>query len=104
MSGSGSRAELLAVLRQNREGVWSDLLPAVTLSTAALRKFDENGEPTGRLRITRVQRQALKQQLEKQFGPSVRKGMQTGQPYLRAAAGGLYAFLANPKWRASDDA
>jgi hypothetical protein len=101
--GGGSTAELFAVLRQNMEGVWSDLLPAVTLSTAALRKFDDNGKSTRDLRITRAQRQALKQQLEKQFGPSVRKGMQAGQPYPRAAAGGLYSFISDSKWRASDD-
>jgi|SRR5882724_9756598 len=99
--GVGTRAQELATIRQNQDAAWNDLLPAVALTTYALVKYDE-GKPTGRLRITKAQRQALKHQLEETFGLSVRKGMLVGQSYLRAAAGGLYTFLDNPKWRASD--
>jgi len=101
--GRGTLAEQFATIQHDQEAAWKDLMPAVALSTYSLIKYDE-GKPTGRLRITKAQRRALKRQLEETFGPSVRKGMQVGQTYLRAAAGGLYSFLENPKWHASDAA
>lgn len=100
--GPGTVAELMAVLRQNRDGAWSDLLTAAGLASHALVSY-EGGKSTKVLRITKAQRRTLKRQLEERFGPSIRKGPQTGQTYLLAAAGLLYEFLGSQKWRSSDE-
>ena len=99
----GTMSDLIATVRQQSEGVWSDLMQAIILSTQTLRTFEENGTNARRLRVTKAERQRLKRDIERIFGASVRKGMHTGQNYLTTAAAGLYSFLGNRQSRSSDE-
>jgi hypothetical protein len=76
--GMGTASERIANLGVMMDDAWKMLPLAVIGATYSLPKFDGD-KPTGRFRITRPQRQALLRALEKQFGSSVRAGMQAGQ-------------------------
>ncbi len=103
--GNGTVSERLATTRHNLDIAWEKLMGSFLMTTYALVTYDDRGRLTHRFRITKVQRQGLKQQLVKEFGPSVRKGLRKEQAYsyFRAATIKMYGFLADPKWRPSDD-
>lgn len=98
----GAAMDRLTTLGVRSDDVWKLLPLAIVSSTYSLPKFDGQN-PTGRFRITSSQRRELMQSLEKQFGASVRQGMRAGQHALDGAAGVLYQFLADRKWRSADE-
>jgi hypothetical protein len=100
--GQGTISERFATMRQNSDGAWNELMQAIAVTAHVLVKYEGNS-PSNRLRITKAQREALKKQLVETLGPSVKKGMQTGQTYLVASGSALYQFLSDPKWHASDE-
>ncbi len=105
MPGAGTTSKRLATIRHDLDIAWEKLTGSLLMTTYALVTYDDKGKLTRRFRITNAERQALKQQLVKEFGPSVRKGFRKGQSYsyFRVTTIELYRFLADPKWRASDD-
>jgi len=88
---------------QRKDEAMSQLVTAAVLSTRVLVEFRE-GEPTGRLLVTKTERQGLKAALEKRFGKAIRGGMKVGQDPMTAAAAGWYQVLADTKLRSFDDA
>jgi len=100
--GQGTTSNVLATIRSNSDGAWNDLMQAVAVTSHVMVKFDGDA-PAKNLRITKAQREALKKQLVSTFGPSVKKGMQTGQTYLVASGAALYQFLSDPTRHASDE-
>jgi hypothetical protein len=69
----------------------------------ALVKFTDSGGPTGRLKITRIQRRQLAAHVEAVFELSIRGGPHQDQNVLETAASGIHGFLLDPQWRAADD-
>lgn len=101
--GMGTVLDRLTDIGAQMDEMWKILPMSVIAATYVLPQYGAAGQPTGRFRITRAERQRLLQTLEKQFGLSVRVGMQAGQHALDGAAGVLYQFLADRKWRSVDD-
>jgi hypothetical protein len=86
---------------QWKDQAWGEFLVASAESLGVL--VERQGEAlTGRLLVTKAERQALKAQLEKAFGKSIRRGRSEEQDPLTAVAAGWYEVLANPGFRSLD--
>jgi len=61
------------------------------------------GKPTGRLRLTGVERKKLETTILEKFGDAVRAGPSTENDFATNAAAGWYQVLANEEFRAADE-
>jgi len=86
---------------ERKDEAMNQLVTAAVLSTRVVVEFRE-GEPTGRLLVTKTERQGLKAALEKRFGKAIRGGMKVGQDPMTAAAAGWYQVLADATLRPFD--
>jgi hypothetical protein len=77
------------------------LLEAAALSTNALVRY-ENDRAIG-FEITSQQRLQLLKKLERGFGPAVKAGAKADQLPPQAAAGLLYGFISDRKWKSIDE-
>jgi hypothetical protein len=102
--GSGDLVDRFTTLQTQRGEMWKLLLPGAAGTTHGLVKFTDQGAPTGRLRLTRRQRLDALAALEATFGSVVRLGPRAGKAAVDGAAALLYGFIADPQWRAEDDA
>jgi len=62
-----------------------------------------DGKPTGRLRLTGVERKKLETTILEKFGDAVRAGPSIGNDFATNAAAGWYQVLANEEFRAGDE-
>ena len=62
----------------------------------------KDGKPTGRLRLTRAERERLAAELLKKFGDPVRKGPAQDNDFATNAASGWYQVLTNPEYGSAD--
>ena len=53
--------------------------------------------------VTLQQRLQLMKRLESSFAPAVKAGSKAGQLPLQAAAGLLYGFISDRKWKSVDE-
>jgi len=86
---------------REKDQAWLDFLKVAGVSSGVLVEFRDE-KPTGRLLVTRAERQALKARLEKEFGKGIRGGRKDGQDPLTTVAAFWYELLANPDFRGSD--
>jgi hypothetical protein len=89
------------VIRQKDEAM-GDLVVLTAYASTVLVEFQDE-KPTGRLLVTRVERQALKSSLEKKFGKSIQGGMKEGMDPATTVAAHWYFVLADPGARSLDD-
>jgi hypothetical protein len=89
-----------AVQRKNQ--AWGEFLvaSAESLETLVERR---DGSLTGRLLVTKAERQALMAQLKKAFGKSIRRGRSEEQDPLTTVAAGWYEILANSEFHPLDE-
>ena len=71
-------------------------------SLDAVVEFGE-GKPTGRLRLSRAERQELVSTIGKKFGEAVKAGPSTENDFATNAAAGWYQVLTNEEFRAADE-
>jgi hypothetical protein len=90
-----------AILQKDQ--AWGDLMIAAADSVGVLVEFRDD-KLTGRLLVTKEERQSLKSRLEKKFGKSIRGGRKDEQDPPTMVAAGWYEILANPRFRSLDDA
>ena len=81
---------------------WGKFMVALAESIGVVVEF-QDGKPTGRLLVTRPERQALKARLENIFGKEIQGGRKDGQEPLTTIAAAWYDILVNPQFRALDD-
>jgi hypothetical protein len=86
---------------REKDQAWLAFLKVAGVSSGVLVEFRDD-KPTGRLLVTRSERQALKARLEKEFGKSIRGGRKDGQDPLTTVAAFWYELLANPDFRGID--
>jgi|WetSurMetagenome_2_1015567.scaffolds.fasta_scaffold42962_3 hypothetical protein len=97
-----SQDERLAEAIDQKDQAWGKFMVALAESIGAVVEF-QDGKPTGRLLVSRQERQALKSRLEKIFGKEIQDGRKDGQDPLTTIAAAWYEILANPQFRAQDD-
>ncbi|MEI6225326.1 MAG: carbonic anhydrase [Deltaproteobacteria bacterium] len=86
---------------REKDQAWLAFLKVAGVSSRVLVEFRDE-EPTGRLLVTKAERQSLKARLEKEFGKSIRSGRKDGQDPLTTVAAYWYELLANPDFRGLD--
>jgi hypothetical protein len=94
--------ERLAEAIDQKDQAWGKFMVALAESIGVIVEF-QDGKPTGRLFVTRTERQALKSRLEKIFGKEIQGGRKDGPDPLTTIAAAWYELLANPQFRALDD-
>ncbi len=87
---------------REKDQAWLAFLKIAGLSSGVLVEFRDE-KPTGRLLVTKAERQALKARLEKEFGKSIRGGRKDGQDPLTTVAAFWYELLEDPEFRSMDD-
>jgi hypothetical protein len=97
-----SADERLAEAIDRKDQAWGKFMVALAESIGVVVEF-QDGKPTGRLLVTRPERQALKARLEKIFGKEIQGGRKDGQEPLTTIAAAWYEILVNPQFRALDD-
>ena len=96
----GSVMERTATIGVEIDDAWKILPAAVALTTHAMVEMPEgSSEKLSALLLTSAERETLKEELRKVFGPEVALGMKSGRRLLEASAGLLYEFLNNPSWK-----
>jgi hypothetical protein len=101
--GLGRLTARVASLENHRNDMGKLLAATTGTSLYALVAYGDQGQATGRFRLTRRQRVELIQELERVFGDEVRRGLRPGQLWSVGAGGLMHGFLVDPKWRATDD-
>jgi len=86
---------------RQKDEAWLAFLKVAGVSSRVLVEFRDD-QPTGRLLVTRAERQALKARLGKEFGRSIRGGRKDGQDPLTSVAAFWYELLANPGFKEID--
>ncbi len=87
---------------QEKDLAWGKFLVAAAQSIGVLVELRDD-RPTGVLRVTKVERKALRSKLEKTFGKAVEKGQTDEQDPLARVVAGWNGILANPAYRGSDE-
>jgi len=80
---------------------------AQAVAMAAVESLDavvvlEDGKPTGRLRVSQAERQAIEAAIVKRFGDGVRAGPSTENDFATNAASAWYQVFTNPDFKAAD--
>ncbi len=76
---------------------WRTLPRAAVTASRSMVELDADGRSTGRLHVTKSQRDELREILGEAFGPQLEDGVQVGQTPLVSTAAALYQFLANAR-------
>jgi hypothetical protein len=84
-----------------KDEAWLAFLKIAGVSSRVLVEFRDE-KPTGRLLVTKAERQALKSRLEKEFGKSIQGGGKDGQDPITGVAAAWYELLADPGLRGLD--
>ena len=91
--------ERIATIEVKIDDAWKMLPTAVALTTHAMVEMPKDpNEKLSSLVLTSAERETLKEELRKVFGPGVAVGMKSGQRLLEASAGLMYGFLNDP-WK-----
>ncbi|HET8732792.1 MAG TPA: hypothetical protein VFM45_03355, partial [Anaeromyxobacteraceae bacterium] len=83
-----------------KDRAWSEFLLEAAEAVGAVVEM-HGGEPTGKLRVTRAERAAIRARLEKEFGNEVRGPPGEEQEPLLLVATGWYRILGDPLYRAA---
>ena len=94
-------ADRFATHRSALDEAWKQLPVSVATATHGLVRYTFTGRPSAGLRLTWEERAELQAGLLRAFGPSIRDGHRGAQVPLDAAAGLLYGFLGDSKWRSA---
>ncbi len=87
--------ERIATIGVKIDDAWKLLLAAVGATAHAM--VENEGLRT--LILTSAQRETLKGELRRVFGPGVEAGMKAGQRFLEGSAGMMYGFLNDLSWK-----
>lgn len=87
---------------QEKDLAWGKFLVTAAQSMGVLVELRDD-RPTGMLRVTKVERKALRSKLEKTFGKAVEKGKTDEQDPLARVVAGWNGILSNPPYRGSDE-
>lgn len=98
----GIYVEQTAELGAKADDIWKMLPLAAVASTYSIVEADPTTGKLAGLSLTAAQRAEILKKLSDTFGASVQKGMQAGQLSLEAAAGVLYQFLSDKRWKSKD--
>jgi hypothetical protein len=101
--GARTADERMEEAIKQKDQAWGDLMIAAADSVGVLVEFRDE-ELTGRLLVTKEERQGLKSRLEQKFGKSIRGGRKDEQDPPTMVAAGWYEILANPQFRSLDEA
>lgn len=101
--GARTADEQMGEAIQQKDQAWGALMIAAADAVGVLVEFSDE-KLTGRLLVTKEERQNLKSGLEKKFGKSIRGGRKDEQDPPTMVAAGWYEILANPQFRSLDDA
>jgi hypothetical protein len=101
--GPGTADERMEEAIQRKDQAWGDLMIAAADAVGVLVEFRDD-KLTGRLLVTKEERQGLKSRLERKFGKSIRGGRKDEQDPPTMVAAGWYEILANPQFRSLDEA
>jgi hypothetical protein len=92
----------MAEIRVAKQNALKTLTAVIIAGMYAFVSF-EDGQATGRLRITSIQRNALAKEIERKFGLNVRGGIKAGQPAVLAGAAAMHAFVTDGNWRSAHE-
>ena len=96
---TGGALERIATIGVEIDDAWKILPTAVAMTTHAMVEMPSDpNEKLSTLVLTAAERETLKEELRKVFGPEVALGMKSGQRLLEASAGLMYGFLNDP-WK-----
>ena len=97
-----ARAEALLDKSAQRKNEASQAAAMAAIDSLGVIVEMKDGEPTGRLRLTRAERERLAAELLKKFGDPVRKGPAEDNDFATNAASGWYQVLTNPEFGSQD--
>ena len=102
--GPGAKEADAAMARATgeKERAWGEYLLGFANALDAVVEV-KDGALTGKVLLTRAERNDLRARLEKDFGPEVTGGIRDFQPPIVKVASGWYALLADPKFKALDE-
>ena len=98
-----ARAEALLEKAVQRKDEASQAAAMAAIDSLGVIVEMKDGKPTGRLRLTRAERQELVSTIVKKFGDAVRAGPSTENDFATNAAAGWYQVLTNETYRAADE-
>lgn len=98
-----ARAEALLDAAARRKNEASQAAAIAAIDGLAVVVEMKDGKPTGRLRLTRAEREKLAAAILKKFGEGVKAGPSTENDFATNAASGWYQALVNAEFRAADE-
>jgi len=98
-----ARAEALLEKAVARKDEASEAVALAAVESLGVVVELRDGKPTGRLRLTGVERKKLETTILEKFGDAVRAGPSTENDFATNAAAGWYQVLANEEFRAGDE-
>lgn len=97
-----ARAEALLDKAAQRKNEASQAAAMAAIDSLGVIVEMKDGSPTGRLRLTRAEREKLAAAILKKFGEAVKAGPSTENDFATNAASGWYQVLTNRELRAAD--
>jgi hypothetical protein len=88
---------------KRKDMAMGDFVTMTSFFATVLIEFQDE-KPTGRILVTRAERQSLKSRLEKAFGKAIRGGPREGDDPVTTVAARWYRVLADPEVRSLDGA
>jgi hypothetical protein len=97
-----ARAEALLEKSVARKDEASQAVALAAIESLEVVVVLRDGKPTGRLRLSRAERQQLEAAIRKKFGDNVRAGTSTDNDFATNAATAWYQVLTNEAFQAAD--